>query len=666
MIDSEKHSLMAAAARVLAIDAVEAAGCGHPGLPMGAADVASVLFSHVLAFDPTAPRWPDRDRFVLSAGHGSALLYGLLHLVGYEDFPLDTLKTFRQLGSPAAGHPEFGHGAGIEATTGPLGQGVAMAVGMALAERMMNARFGNDLVDHRTYVLASDGDLMEGVAQEAIALAGHLRLSRLTLLWDDNGVSIDGPASLAVSGDMLARFESAGWSACRIDGHDPEAIFAALERARTSDRPSLIACRTTIGFGAPTKSGSAAAHGAPLGPKEALGARHAYGWASETPFDIPAEIRDLWRIAGLRSVHARKEWEKRYRALSAEERGEFDRRMRGQLPPGFDEALGGFRKRLAADRTAIATRKASEAVLEVINAFVPETVGGSADLTGSNNTLTRNMTAISPGHFGGRYVHWGVREHAMAAAMNGMVLHGGVIPYSGTFLAFSDYCKPALRLAALMRLRVVHVMTHDSIGLGEDGPTHQPVEQLAGLRAIPNMLVLRPADAVETAECWQIALENRTGPSVLALSRQALPALRTVHEPANLSARGAYELRPAAGEALVSLFATGSEVAVAVAAKELLDAEGIPARVVSVPSFELFERQSAERRREVVGDAPVKVGIEAAVRLGWDRLIGDDGLFVGMTGFGASAPAGVLYRHFGITAAAVADAARKRLDERVG
>jgi len=664
MIDTGKHTLMANAIRVLAIDAVEAAKSGHPGLPMGAADIATTLFTEALTFDPTAPHWPDRDRFVLSAGHGSMLLYAVLHLLGYEDFPLETLKRFRQLGSRAAGHPEFGHGAGIETTTGPLGQGLATAVGMALAERILNARFGDDLVDHRTYVLASDGDLMEGISHEAISIAGHLKLSRLVVLFDDNGISIDGPVSLAESGDMLKRFEAAGWAARRIDGHDPAAILAAIEEAQASDRPSLIACRTTIGFGAPKKAGTSAAHGSPLGPEEAAGARAAYGWTA-APFEIPSEVRDAWRLAGLRSGLARKEWEKRYRALAPAERAEFDRRVRGDLPAGLDAAIVAYKQQLAHDKPNVASRKSSEMALEVINALVPETIGGSADLTGSNNTRTKGMEAIKAGAFGGRFVHWGIREHGMAAAMNGMALHGGVIPYSGTFLAFSDYCRPSIRLAALMGIRVIHVMTHDSIGLGEDGPTHQPVEHLAALRAIPNVLVLRPADAVEAAECWQIALETRTGPSILVLSRQNLPTLRTEHEAKNLSARGGYELARAAdgNEAQATIFATGSEVMVAMAARALLAREGVPTRVVSVPSFELFERQSADWREAVIGAAPVKVAVEAAIRQGWDRFIGTDGLFVGMTGFGASAPAEALYEHFGITAERVAEGVKARLAE---
>jgi len=660
MIDLDKHTAMANAIRVLAIDAVEAAKSGHPGMPMGAADVATVLFSSVIKVDPSQPDWPDRDRFVLSAGHGSMLLYSVLHLLGYEDFPTEELKRFRQLGSRAAGHPEFGHGAGIETTTGPLGQGLSTAVGMALAERLMNARFGDELVDHFTYVLASDGDLMEGISHEAISIAGHLKLNKLIVLYDDNGISIDGKLDLSESGDALKRFEAAGWAAVRIDGHSPEDVQAALVAAQASDRPTLIACRTVIGFGSPNKAGTSASHGSPLGAAEAAATRDGFDWKAE-PFDIPADVRDAWRIAGLRSGSARKEWEKHYQALDPELRADFDRRIRGDLPAGFSEAMSALRATIASDRPTMATRKASEMVLETVNAEVPETVGGSADLTGSNNTKTKSMGVISAGHFGGRYVHWGVREHGMAAAMNGMALHGGVIPYGGTFLVFSDYCRPAIRLAALMGVRSIYVMTHDSIGLGEDGPTHQPVEHLAALRAIPNLVVLRPADAMETAEAWEIALERSSGPTLLALTRQNCEPLRLEDTHGNLSKRGAYELAEANGEAAVSLFATGPEVGIAVRAKSLLDMEGIATRVVSVPSFELFERQSADYRQETIGTAPVKVGIEAAVRMGWDRLIGSDGAFIGMSGFGASAPYEELYQHFGITAEAVVAEVKARL-----
>ncbi|MEW5422431.1 transketolase [Amorphus sp. 3PC139-8] len=660
MIDLDKHNSMANAIRALAIDAVETAKAGHPGMPMGAADVATVLFSSIIKLDPSLPHWPDRDRFVLSAGHGSMLLYSILHLLGYDDFPTDELKRFRQLGSRAAGHPEYGHGAGVETTTGPLGQGIATAVGMALAERMMNAEFGDDLVDHRTYVLASDGDLMEGISHEAISIAGHMRLNRLIVLYDDNKISIDGPLDLAESGDAVKRFEAVGWAATRVDGHSPADILAALQAAQTSDRPTLIACRTIIGYGSPNKAGTSASHGSPLGAAEAAATRDALGWRHE-PFEIPADIRDSWRIAGLRSGHARKEWEKRYQALEPDRRAEFDRRIRGDLPPNFADVMAELRTRIARERPTLATRKASELVLETINAEVPETVGGSADLTGSNNTRTKAQTIASAENYGGRYVHWGVREHGMAAAMNGMALHGGLIPYGGTFLVFSDYCRPSIRLAALMGVRVVYVMTHDSIGLGEDGPTHQPVEHLAALRAIPNLVVLRPADAVETAEAWEIALSRTEGPTLLALTRQNCEPLRAEDNEGNRCRRGAYEIAAAGSDhAAVTLFATGSEVSLAIKAKGLLEMEAISTRVVSVPSFELFERQSADYRAEVIGQSAVNVGIEAAVRMGWDRLIGTDGVFVGMTGFGASAPAEVLYEHFGITPDAVVALVKER------
>jgi transketolase len=660
MSDSDKQKRMADAIRALAMDAVEKAKSGHPGLPMGAADIATVLFTRFLKFNPAAPQWPDRDRFVLSAGHGSMLLYAVLHLLGYEEMTIEQLKNFRQLGSATPGHPENFLTPGVETTTGPLGQGLANAVGMALAERLLAAEFGPELVDHRTYVLASDGDLMEGVSHEAISIAGHLGLSKLVVLFDDNGISIDGPLSLAESGDQLARFEAAGWNATRVNGHDQEEIARAIDAAHESARPSLIACRTTIGFGAPTKAGTAAVHGSPLGESEIAGARKALGW-NYPPFEIPADIRDAWRIAGLRAAQAFKEWEKRLAAAPPDKRGEFERRMRGDLPVRLDEAMRAWRRKLAADRPKVATRKSSEMALDVINATVPETIGGSADLTGSNNTRSKDMKIVAPGNFAGRFVHWGVREHGMAAAMNGMALHGGVIPYSGTFLVFSDYCRPAIRLAALMGLRVIHVMTHDSIGLGEDGPTHQPVEHLAALRAMPNLNVFRPCDAMETAECWELALRERNRPSVIALTRQNLAAIRTEYSETNLCARGAYVLHETGSRPDVTLFATGSEVQIALDAAGLIARERFGVRVVSVPCFELFEQQSPEYRAGIVGNAPVKVAIEAAVRMGWDRFIGADGIFVGMESFGASAPYEKLYEHFGITAARAAELALERL-----
>jgi transketolase len=655
------HQRMANAIRALAMDAVEQAKSGHPGLPMGAADIATVLFTRFLKFDPADPAWPDRDRFVLSAGHGSMLVYALLHLLGYETMTIEEIKRFRQLGALTPGHPEHGHTPGIETTTGPLGQGLANAVGMAIAERHMAAVFGGGLVDHTTFVLASDGDLMEGISQEAIALAGHLRLAKLIVLFDDNGISIDGPLGLADSVDQVKRFEAAGWAASRVDGHDPAAIAAAIEAARGGDRPSLIACRTIIGFGAPTKAGTEKSHGSALGPEEIKGARERLGWDAPA-FEIPADVVAAWRAAGDRGKGARAAWLGRLAATAPDQRAELERRLRGQLPQDrLGLAVRDMKTKLAAAPKEIATRIASENAIEALTAAVPEMIGGSADLTGSNNTKAKGVKILSPADYGGRFIHYGVREHGMAAAMNGMALHGGIVPFSGTFLVFSDYCRPAIRLAALMGVRVIHVMTHDSIGLGEDGPTHQPVEQLAALRAIPNLLVFRPCDTVETLECWQLALEANDRPSVLALTRQNLPQLRLEADDRNRCADGAYEIAPAQGSAQVSLFATGSEVAIAVAAQKLLRERGVAARVVSVPCFELWRARPAAERQGVIGSAPVKVAVEAAIRQGWDEIIGQDGAFVGMTTFGASAPAKDLYRHFGITAEKVAEAALSKL-----
>jgi transketolase len=656
-----EHDRMANAIRALAMDAVEQAKSGHPGLPMGAADIATVLFTRFLKFDPADPAWPDRDRFVLSAGHGSMLLYALLHLLGYDGMTIEELKRFRQLGSRTPGHPEFGHTPGVETTTGPLGQGLANAVGMAIAERHLASVFGRELVDHRTYVLASDGDLMEGISHEAIALAGHLKLNRLIVLLDDNGISIDGPLTLADSVDQVKRFEAAGWVARRVDGHDPAAIAHAIEAAQTCDRPTMLACRTTIGFGAPTKAGTEKAHGSPLGAEEIKGARSRLGW-SEAPFEVPDDVRALWRAAATRSQPLRAAWVQRVAALGSERRAEFERRLRGELSKnGLAEAVRAVKEKLAAAPKEIATRTASETALEALTAAVPEMVGGSADLTGSNNTRPKGMAVLSAADYGGRFIHYGVREHAMAAAMNGMALHGGVIPYSGTFLVFSDYCRPAIRLAALMGRRVILVMTHDSIGLGEDGPTHQPVEHLAALRAIPNLLVFRPCDAVETVECWQLALEARDRPSVLALTRQNLPQLRLGHNALNRCSTGAYEIVPAEKAPQVSLFASGSEVAIAVEARKFLRDRGVSARVVSVPCFELLHALPIAERQRIIGRAAVNVAVEAAVRQGWDEIIGSDAAFIGMTSFGASGPYKELYSHFGITAEKVADAALRKL-----
>ncbi|MFD0915264.1 transketolase [Pseudahrensia aquimaris] len=660
MTSESKHAGMANAIRFLSADAVQAANSGHPGLPMGAADIATVLFTQHMKFDPKNPNWPDRDRFVLSAGHGSMLLYSSLFLLGYEDIDMDQIRNFRQIGSKTAGHPEYGHAAGIETTTGPLGQGIANAVGMAMAERKLADEFGADIVDHHTYCLVGDGCLMEGISQEAITLAGHLKLNKLIVIWDNNNISIDGPISVSDSTDQIMRFKSCQWNTIEVDGHDPEDISAALEQAKKSDKPTMIAAKTIIGFGAPTKAGTKDAHGAPLGNEEIKIARETLGWDAE-PFTLPADICDAWRIAGLRSAQAHKEWQKRLETSDSTLRGEFERRQRGELPAGFGDAIAAYKKELADEQPKKATRKASQAALEVINGVVPETIGGSADLTGSNNTNTSQTPPITPDDFSGRFVHYGIREHAMAAAMNGIALHGGLIPYSGGFLIFSDYCRPSIRLAALMEIRVVHVLTHDSIGLGEDGPTHQPVEQLAALRSIPNLNVFRPADVTETAECWQLALEAEKTPSAIALTRQDLPSVRATFEAENLCARGAYELAAAEDEAQVSIFASGSEVELALEAKEKLDSAGVPTRVVSVPCFELFETQSGEYRAATLGDAPIRVGVEAAVRQGWDAIIGSDGIFIGMDSFGASGPYKELYEHFGITADALVDAVQARL-----
>jgi transketolase len=654
------HTGMANAIRGLAMDGVEQAKSGHPGLPMGAADIATVLFTQFLKFDAADPKWPDRDRFVLSAGHGSMLLYALLYLTGNADMTLDQLKRFRQLGSLTPGHPENFHTKGIETTTGPLGQGLATSVGMALAEKMLGAEFGKKVVDHHTYVLASDGDLMEGVSQEAIALAGHWKLNKLIVLYDDNGISIDGPTSIADSVDQVKRFKSAGWQAERIDGHDPQAIAAAIARAQKSNKPSLIACKTTIGFGAPTRAGTAKAHGEALGAEELKGAKEKLGISLE-PFSVPADILKSWREAGSRGAAARKDWEAQMATLSGRKRSEFDRRLKHVRPAALAKAFKAHKKALLETPQNIATRKSSESMIEAIVPAMPEFVAGSADLTGSNNNKAKSAVAFSAKTPKGRFIHYGIREHGMAAAMNGIFLHGGFAPNGATFLVFTDYARPAMRLAALMGAGVVYVMTHDSIGLGEDGPTHQPVEHLAALRAIPNMRVFRPGDAIEVAECWELALNRVDGPTVLALTRQNLPQLRTTAPAENPCSFGGYELVAAQGEAKVSLFASGSEVEVAVAAQKQLAERGIATRVVSVPSLELLLAQPMERRQAIIGQAPVKIAIEAAVRFGWDAVIGQDGEFVGMHGFGASAPAKDLFKHFGITAEAAVNAAVKRL-----
>lgn len=644
--------LCANAIRALAMDAVEKAKSGHPGMPMGMADVATVLFQRFMKFDASRPDWPDRDRFVLSAGHGSMLLYALHYLLGYPGMSKADLENFRQFGAPTAGHPEFGHAPGVETTTGPLGQGLATAVGMAIAERLSASRFGDDLVDHNTYVIAGDGCLMEGLSHEAIDLAGHLKLSRMIVLWDDNSISIDGPTDLSTSTDQCARFEAAGWHTQRVDGHDQEAVAKAIEAAKADPRPSMIACRTVIGYGAPGKQGKESVHGAPLGAAEIEAARATLDWP-HTPFEVPEPVLAAWRAAGSRGANAREAWEKR-RAASPKGRA-FETFLTNDVAKEIAGPLAEFRATLAAEKPKVATRKSSEMTLGVINAATGATIGGSADLTHSNFTITKGMGSVRPGDFSGRYIHYGVREFGMAAAMNGIALHGGFVPYGGTFLVFSDYARGGIRLSALMGLRVIYVLTHDSIGLGEDGPTHQPIEHLASLRAMPNLLVFRPADAIETAECWELAVAQKATPSILSLSRQNLPTLeRPVSE--NLSAKGAYVLREPAGGRDVTILATGSEVEIALAGADALAAKGVKAAVVSMPCWELFEAQPADYRAKVLGKGP-RIGVEAAARLGWDRWLGENSVFIGMAGFGASAPAAELYKHFGITAQAVAEAA---------
>jgi transketolase len=639
--------LLANAIRALSMDAVQAANSGHPGMPMGMADVATILFTEYLKYDPQDPDWHDRDRFVLSAGHGSMLIYSLLHLTGYERPTLEDISRFRQLGSPCAGHPENFMLKGVEATTGPLGQGFAMAVGMAIAERHLNASFGDDLVDHHTWVISGDGDLMEGLNHEAVGLAGHLQLGRLNVLWDNNSITIDGSTDLSTSEDIPARYQASGWHVVSCDGHNFASIRAALEEAMADPRPSLIDCRTIIGWGAPNKMGTAATHGAALGADEVAAARQHLVWDSE-PFELPEPILSAWREAGARGRPVHEQW--RARLAASPERGEFVRRMEGRLPEGFpaSDHFDG----LAANPQNVATRKSSELALEWINAVLPETIGGSADLTGSNNTKTKAQKPLTKADYSGRYIYYGIREFGMAAAMNGMALHGGVIPYGGTFLVFSDYCRPAIRLSALQGVRVVYVMTHDSIGLGEDGPTHQPVEHLMSLRLIPNLAVYRPADAVETAECWALSLMRKDGPSLLVLTRQNLPQLRQ-ERTANLSARGAYRLRPASAVRRVVLLATGSEVEVALRTAEALEGQGIGADVVSMPCWSLFDEQDEAYRADILPAEGLRVSIEAGATLGWERYTGLSGLRFGLDRFGASAPAEDLFKRFGFTAEAI-------------
>ena len=649
---------MANAIRVLAMDGVEKAKSGHPGMPMGMADVATVLFSRFLKFDASRPDWADRDRFILSAGHGSMLIYALLHLTGYKGATKEELSNFRQWGSKTAGHPEYGHMPGVEVTTGPLGQGLATSVGFAMAERHLAAKYGDDLVDHRTWVIAGDGCLMEGVSQEAIALAGRYKLNKLHVLWDDNEITIDGKVSLSDTTDQKARFKAAGWAVKAIDGHDMNAIKGAMKWAMRQDKPTLIACKTKIGRGAATMEGSHKTHGAALGAAEIAATRLGLAWDHD-PFEMPQTIADAWKKVGRRGAKDRKKWEARLAASA--KAADFTRAMKGDLPEAAFDALNAKIAELVETQPAQATRQSSGAALDELFAAIPELVGGSADLTGSNNTFVKGTPILDAPTYEGRYVNWGIREFGMAAAMNGLALHGGVIPYGGTFMVFSDYSRPAIRLGALMGVRAIHVLTHDSIGLGEDGPTHQPVEHLAALRAIPNLLVFRPADTIEAMECWQIALQTKTAPSALALSRQKTPAVRTVAATENLSAKGAYEIKAANGEAKATLFGTGTELALALKAAETLEAEGVATRVVSVPSFELFEQQDAAYQASVIGRGTVRVAVEAAIKQGWERFIGEDGAFVGMTGFGASAAAEVLYEKFGITSDAIVSAVKARL-----
>ncbi len=650
---------LANAIRALSMDAVQAANSGHPGMPMGMADVATQLFTRYLKYDPAAPDWADRDRFVLSAGHGSMLIYALLHLTGYERPAIEDIRNFRQLGSPCAGHPENFELAGVETTTGPLGQGVAAAVGMAIAERHLNAVFGDDLVDHRTWAIAGDGCLMEGVNHEAVGLAGHLKLGRLIILWDDNRITIDGATDLSTSENVLGRYDAGGWHTVSCDGHDPVDIVRALDEAYADPRPSLVACRSIIGYGAPNKQGTHATHGSPLGPEEIAAARTTLGW-DWPAFEVPDDVRAAWRAAGAQGRNEHQSWSARLAAHP--ERAEFERRMAGRLPDDF--SLDAYMADLITNPQKVATRRASELALGAINDLLPETIGGSADLTGSNNTKTKSQKPLTAQDYSGRYIYYGIREFGMAAAMNGMALHGGVIPYGGTFLVFSDYCRPAIRLSALQETRAIYVMTHDSIGLGEDGPTHQPVEHLMSLRVIPQLDVYRPADTIETAECWALALERSDGPSLLALTRQNLPQVReTIVE--NLSARGAYRLRSARADRKAVLIASGSEVEIALGVAETLEAQGIGADVVSMPCWSRFDAQPADYREDIIPEGPLLVSIEAGTTIGWERYVGRRGLRFGIDGFGASAPAPDLYDHFGLTAAKIAPRVLKALQGRL-
>jgi transketolase len=638
---------LANAIRALSMDAVQAANSGHPGMPMGMADVATILFTQYLKFDAKAPKWADRDRFILSAGHGSMLIYALLHLTGYARPTMDDIRNFRQLHSPCAGHPENFELEGIECTTGPLGQGLAMAVGFALAERHLNAVFSDDLVDHHTWVIAGDGCLMEGINHEAIGLAGHLGLGRLNVLWDDNRITIDGKTDLSTSEDIPARFRAAGWHTESCDGHDFADIARAIEAAKADGRPSLIACRTIIGKGAPNKQGTSATHGSALGADEVAAARAGLGWTAG-PFDVPGDIRETWLKAGERGASARMAWEARLAANA--QAAEFTRRMDGKLPESF--SIGDYLAELAANPPKVASRKSSEMALEALTVALPEMIGGSADLTGSNNTKTKATNPLTKNDYSGRYLYYGIREFGMSAAMNGMALHGGVIPYGGTFLVFSDYCRAAIRLSAIQETRAIYVMTHDSIGLGEDGPTHQPVEHVMSLRMMPNLHVYRPADAIETAECWELAVKNADGPSLLALSRQnLLPVRGDVRE--NLSAKGGYRLLAATAARRVVLLSTGSEVEIAIGVAAALEAKGIGADVISMPCWDRFDAQDPSYRADILPKNALIVSIEAGVTMGWERYTGTDGINIGINSFGASAPIEALYPHFGLTVEAI-------------
>ncbi|MFS2175854.1 transketolase [Rhizobium pisi] len=646
--------------RFLSMDAVQQAKSGHPGMPMGMADIAAVLFSEFLKFDAGDPHWFDRDRFVISNGHGSMLLYSLLYLTGYKDMTIDEIKRFRQIDSRTAGHPEYRHATGIETTTGPLGQGIANSVGLALGERIMNASFGDNLVNHHTYVFLGDGCLMEGISHEAISLAGHLKLGKLIAFWDDNSISIDGATSLAESDDHPARFRAANWHVQQIDGHDTDAIRAAIiEAQKVTDRPSMIACKTIIGFGFPTRAGTQKAHSDAPGEDEIAGARKILGWTSP-PFEIPQTLLSDWRKIGAKGESARMAWAIRLQTASPEKRDDFQRRMKGELPSGWRAAIAAAKQELLGSEKDLATRQASGIVLNHLFDAIPELLGGSADLTPSNNTKAKNQVEIKPGEYGGSYIHYGVREHGMAAAMNGLALHGGLVPYGGTFLTFSDYCRPAIRLATIMEVRSIFVMTHDSIGLGEDGPTHQPIEHLSALRAIPRLAVYRPGDPIETAECWEAIMDTPRQAALIALSRQPMPLLRRDPTDENRSARGAYVLQEAeGGERQLTILASGSELHLAVEARSVLQNEGIRTAVISMPCRLLFEKQDAAYKRSVLGETRARVAVEAAVQDSWDRYLGLDGVFVGMHEFGASGKIDDVYNKFDITTDAVIRAGRE-------